>query len=39
MTIEDKIRDEKMQYNINRDAADHHQSSRYQDYHHLKLIN
>ena len=39
MTIEDKIRDEKIQYYINRDSVDHYQSNRYQHYHQLKLIN
>ena len=33
MTIDDKIRDEKLQYDINREAA------KYQHYHQVKLIN
>ena len=33
MTIDDKIRDEKLQYNINREAA------KIQHYHQVKLIN
>ena len=33
MTIDDKIRDEKLQYDINREAA------KYQHYHQEKLIN
>ena len=33
MTMEDQIRDEKVQYNINREAA------KYQLYHQAKLIN
>ena len=33
MTINDQIRDEKLQYNINRDAA------KYQLYHLVKFIN
>ena len=35
MTIDDKIRDEKLQYNINREEK--HQ--KYQHYHKVKLIN
>ena len=33
MTIDEKIRDEKLQYDINR------KMQKYQHYHHLKLIN
>ena len=33
MTIEDQIKDEKLQYDINREAA------KYQLYHEIKLIN
>ena len=33
MTIEDQIKDEKLQYDINREAA------KYQLYHHVNLIN
>ena len=33
MTIDDKIRDKKLQYDINREAA------KYQHYHQVKLIN
>ena len=36
MTIDDKIRDEKLQYDTNREAAD---ISKHQHYHQVKLIN